>query len=185
MARPRSRRREAGSAILITLVIILALLGGGAVLVSMQLHATKSAGVVREKIGGTMCAEAGLAAARALVAANYQSWGPSLCNPPPPRGTGTCTIGAVASEPSWLAAVDHDLDDDGVADFVLTLVDNDDEAPATNNMAVDNDLQVFVVATCVKNPELPVTVSELVQFTPGGTCYPTQLGGCAGTGNNN
>src|SRR5690606_3261174 len=125
-------------------------------------------------------------AARPGVAANYGSWNAGLCNPPAPRGNGSCTIGAQASEPAFLNAVDHDLDDDGTADFVLTLVDNYDEvAPATNNMALDNDLQVFVISTCTKFSDMPVTVSELVQYTPGGTCYPTQLGGCAGTGNNN
>lgn len=167
------------------MIMIVSLLGGGAVLVSMQLHSTKSAGVVRARINGTMCAEAGLSAARALVIANYTSWSSALCNPPAPRGTGTCVIGSTAAEPAWLSAVSHDLDGDGVADFVLTLVDNDDEAPATNNMAVDNDLQIYIVSTCIMNPDSPVSVSELVQFTPGGTCYPTQLGGCTGTGNNN
>ena len=117
-----------------------------------------------------MCAEAGLAAARPLVIANYKSWNDAL---------------AAGTEPSWLAALVHDLDGDGVADFTLKLVDNDDEVPATNNPAVDNDLQVYIVSTCIMNAETPTTVSELVQFTPGTTCYPTQSGGCSGAGNNN
>lgn len=167
---PRSRSRERGSAILVTLIFIVALLGGGATLVSMQLHSTKSSGVVRARISGTMCAEAGLAAARPLVIANYKSWNAALAN---------------GLEPSWLVALSHDPDGDGVADFTLKLVDNDDEAPATNNAAVDNDLQIYIVSTCIMNAETPITVSELVQFTPGSTCYQTQSGGCSGGGNNN
>jgi hypothetical protein len=188
---PRSthgrRSPEAGSAILITMLLVVSMLGGGAVLLNMQLHSSRSVAVVKQRISGQACAEAGLAAARGLVAANYSLWGPSLCNPPPPRGTGTCVIGSPTFEPVFLRspAVDHDLDNDGTADFVLTLLDNDDEvAPATNNLAVDNDLQVYIVSTCIQNPENPIRVSELVRYTPGGTCYSTQLGGCGGAGNN-
>jgi hypothetical protein len=113
-------------------------------------------------MSGLSCAEAGLAAARAQTAANYATWTPSLCNPPPPRGTGVCVIGSPAAEPAWLRTpfVDHDLDNDGVDDFVLTLVDNED----ADGMTSDSDQQVYVISTCTKYPDHQVQVSELVRY---------------------
>ncbi len=173
------RRREAGTAILVTLVLIVALLGGGAVLVGMQFQSTRAAGLVTSRAKALACAEAGVVAARSAVAANYALWSTSLCNPPAPRGTGSCVIGSAAGEPSWLqgSAIDHDIDNDGNDDFVITLVDNDDEIGA-NNLALDNDLQIWVVSTCTSNPELQVQVMELVLFTPKQPCYDPQKLGC-------
>lgn len=181
MPTSRTRRREAGTAILITMLLSIALLGGGAVLVNLQLSSTRSAAVVSSRVKALTCADAGLATARTLVAANYAQWTAGLCNPPSPRGTGSCVIGSATAEPTWLRspAVDHDLDDDGNDDFVLTLVDNDDESPS-NNLAGDNDLQVWVVSTCTRYPDTPVQVMELVRYTPAGTCYDNQKLGCTG-----
>jgi len=181
------RRAEAGTAILITMLLVLALLSGGAVLLGLQLGSTRAAGLSRVKVSALACAEAGLASVRDRIASNYAAWTMSLCNPPPPRGTGTCVIGSPASEPAFLQEplVSHDLDGDGSPDFVITLVDNDDEMPPlTNNLAADNDLQVFVVSTCIANSELTRSVAELVRYTPGGNCYSTQAGYCGGGGNN-
>lgn len=182
---PRARRREAGTAILITLLLIAAMLGGGATLLGMQLRSSRSAGLVRQKVTSQSCAEGGLAAARPLVIANYGQWTSGLCNPPSPAGTGSCVIGSAASEAAFLQspAVDHDLDNNGTSDFVLTLVDNEDET-ATNDMTKDNDLQVWVISTCTSG-DVTTSARELVRYTPGGTCYQTQLGGCGGGGNSN
>lgn len=166
------RQPQRGSAVLVTMLVISALLGGAAVLISMQLAAHRSTDVVRTGVSSAYCAEAGLASARPVVAASYAQWAGSL-------GTGV--------EPTWLAsAFSHDLDGDGQADFVITLKDNDDElAPATNDLARDNDLRVFIVSRCIKYSEIPKEVEELVQYTGGGTCYQSQQGGCAGNGNSN
>lgn len=170
---------------LITLLLTSALLAGGAVMLGMQLKSTRSAGLVKQKITSEQCAEAGLIAGRSAVASNYGSWTGSLCNQAPPLGTGSCVIGSAASEPAWLNAsvVDHDLDDNGTSDFVLTLIDNNDEvAPTANDPAVDNDLQVWVISTCTSG-DITTQVRELVKYTPGNTCYQAQLGGCGGGGN--
>lgn len=153
---------------LVTMILSAALMAGAAALVSVQLHATRSSGLTRSSISSVHCAEAGLAAARASVAANYAQWNASL---------------GQSTEPSWLAGIDHDLDGDGVADFAIKLRDNDDETPA--DLTHDNDLSVFVVSTCTKYPDTPTEISELVRFNGGGNCYQAQLGGCGGNANAN
>jgi len=144
------------------MIIITALLGGGAVLLSLQLQSSKSAGVVKSKVTGLTCAESGLAIVRTTVAANYANWTAALCNPPPPRGTGSCVIGSPASEPPWLSMLSHDIDGDGTPDFVITLIDNDDEVPS--NMAVNSDQDVTIVSTCVMQPDSPTRVLETVHY---------------------
>lgn len=182
---PPLRRAQRGSALLITLLLIVAMLAGGATFLSIQLRSSRASGLVKDRISSQSCAEAGLAAARTQVANNYGQWTSSLCNPPAPTGTGTCAIGSATAEPVWLRSpvVDHDLDDNGTSDFVLTLVDNDDEpAPMINDPTHDNDLQVWVISTCTIG-DITAVVRELVKYTPAGTCYQTQLGGCGGAGN--
>lgn len=168
----RRRNSERGSAMLVTLMLVAALLGGATVLISTQLASTRGADIARTSMLASYCAEAGLAAARPVVTSNYAQWTGAL-------GTGT--------EPTWLAsAINHDLDGDGVADFVITLKDNDDEAPPlAADAAHDNDLRIFVVSRCVKYGEVPKEVEELVQYSGGGTCYQSQEGGCASNGNSN
>jgi len=153
---------------LVTMIITAALLSGAAALASLQLASTRSAGVTREKISALHCAEAGLATARATVAANYAAWNAAL---------------GQSTEPSWLASLDHDLDGDGSADFTLTLRDNFDETP--ENAQQDNDLSVYVVSTCAKYPDAHTEVVELVRYNGGGGCYDAQLGGCGGNANAN
>jgi len=156
---------------LVTMIVVTALLGGAAVITSMQITATRSAELTRAGLSSLYCAEAGLVLARVAVASNYAGWNAAL---------------GAAAEPSWLAGIDHDLDNDGIADFVVTLRDNDDEAsPLANDLARDNDLTVFLVSTCVKYPDVPIAVTELVRYNGGGGCYQSQLGGCGGNANQN
>jgi hypothetical protein len=85
-----------------------------------------------------------------------------------------------------LSGINHDIDGDGVADFTITLKDNDDELPPlANDTTRDNDLKVYVVSTCTKYPDTPKQVIELVQYNGGGNCYQSQQGGCGGNGNSN
>ena len=153
---------------LVTMILMAALLSGAAALVTLQLGATRSAGIVREKISSLHCAEAGLVTARATVAASYGQWNAAL---------------ALGTQPSWLASLDRDVDDDGSPDFTLTLRDNFDEMP--ENAQQDNDLSVFIVSRCIKYGDAPTEVAELVRFNGGGSCYDAQLGGCGGNANAN
>lgn len=174
-SRPRRRSPQRGSAMLVTLIIIGALLAGAAVLVSLQLAGNRSTDLTRSGMSALYCAEAGLAAARPVVATSYGAWATSLA----------ASSGGDFTEPAWISAViDHDLDlpADGVSDFEIYIIDNDDE-PAANNRAADTDLSVYIVSQCIKYPDTPVELRELVIYNGGTQCYPWQAGGCTGVGN--
>ncbi len=192
MTKPRLRRRnrQRGSAMLVTLIIIVSLLAGAAVVVSMQLGSTRATDLTKSGMTANYCAEAGLAAAAPLVAANYPLWNASLCTLRPTFVAGvpanSCGTSATPNdvEPPWIKNfINHDLDGDGVDDFYVYLMDNDDEVPS--NPAVDQDLKVFIVSHCVAFPDTPKEVMELVQYSGAGTCYQGQLGGCGGNNNAN
>jgi len=153
---------------LVTMIVIAALLSGAAVLTSLQMASTRSMSLTKSKSSALYCAEAGLATARATVAASYPLWNEAL---------------AGEGEPSWLLAIDHDLDGDSVDDFEIRLRDNADEA--ADDPTRDNDLTVFIVSTCTNHPETPVQVTELVRYNGGGNCYRSQYGGCGGNANEN
>ena len=156
---------------LITLILMAAILAGAAVLVSMQLGANRATEVTRTGISALYCAEAGLTATRTTIAANKDTWGDYL-------GQGT--------EPTWLAAIDHDLDGDGADDFVITLEDDTDELPPDPDAPlVDTNDRVFVVSRCIKYADFPREVRELVGNQTTSNCYNSQRGGCAGNGNMN
>jgi hypothetical protein len=163
---------------LVTLILISALLAGAAVLAAMQMSSTRSSDVTRTGMSATYCAEAGLAQARAVIAAQYTSWGSWLCS---------ATSASACTEPASLytAIGSHDLDGVTGDDFMVYLRDNDDELSGSNNLGSDNDLRVFIVSRCIKYPENIKEVEELVQYSGGGTCYQSQQGGCWGNGNSN
>lgn len=173
-SRPR-RATQRGSAMLVTLIIIASLLAGAAVLVSLQLNSDRSTDLTRSGMSALYCAESGLSAARSVVGQNYGLWNDTL-------------LAGGTTEPSWLynGIGSHDLDGDGVDDFAVYIKDNDDEqSPLSNNLTHDNDLQVFVVSTCLKYPDTPKAVTELILYNGGTGCYPWQIGGCGGDGNGN
>lgn len=182
------RREERGSAMLVTLVIIAALLGGAAVMVSLQLASGRSSDLTRSGMSALYCAEAGLAAARPIVMSSYGQWNAALLASAPatntPAGAGSTV------EPTWLATGigSHDLDGDLIADFVVYLVDNDDEqTPLANDLSKDNDLQVFIVSTCIRprDQDTPRQLRELLLFNGGTAQYEWQAGGGGGDGNMN
>jgi len=152
----------------ITMIIITALLAGAAVLTQMQVRSSRGAQLTRSGHAALYCAESGLTAAREVVTANHAQWNAAL---------------SMTTEPAWLAGIVHDIDGDTTADFMITLRDNDDETP--NDRTRDNDLTVYVVSRCIKDPEQPTEVSELVRFNGAGNCYQSQLGGCGGNNNAN
>ena len=176
------RSSQRGSAMLVTMVLISAILAGAAVLISLQMGANRNTEVTRTGITALYCAEAGLAATRATVAANSDVWAGNI-------GTQV--------EPTFLAAVDHDIDNDGTADFYVTLEDDDDDIPAgsaSNNTTYDWNNKIFIVSRCgtvvsgafvSKYADFPREVRELVSLTTSFNCYNAQRGGCAGNGNFN
>lgn len=187
-----TRQRERGSAMLVTLIVIAALLAGASVLVSMQLASTRGGGMDRTGMSALYCAEAGLEAALPVVQANYSApgsptgWGQALAaSAPAPYGAGILT------EPPWLYSginganpYGHDLDGDHVDDFSVYLKDNsNDDAPSADDPATDEDLRIFIVSTCTKYPDQPVQVQELIKYDNAtGHSYTHQLGGAYGQG---
>jgi hypothetical protein len=170
--------RERGSAMLVTLILVSSLLAGAALLSSLQISSTRSTSVVRSRMAAMYCAEAGLNAAYSAAAKNYSLWNTALCSP-------SC---AAPAQPTWLGSgvFSHDLDGDGVDDFSITLRDDDDEvAPTTNDPTKDINYKVYLVSTCLKYPETPVQVMELVKYAPTAQCYQSQEGGCNSRGNMN
>lgn len=174
-----SRNSERGSAMLITMILVAAILAGAAVLVSLQLGSNRSTEVTRTGISSLYCAEAGLAATRATIAAQQTDWGTYL-GVKDPDGTGT--------EPAWLSTISHDLDNppDNVADFKVWLEDDNDEIPAGGTADIptaDKNGRVFIVSRCLKYPDLPREIRELISYQQQSNCYNSQRGGCGANGN--
>ena len=170
------RTSQRGSAMLITMIVVSSLLAGAAALVGIETSSLKGTSIQRGGIESLYCAEAGLALARNVVAANYTQWAATLATSPS------------TAEPAWLSAGigSHDLDGDGVADFTVYIKDDDDELPPlANDLTRDNNLRVFVVARCLSHSETPRELQQLIEVTGGGSCYKTQFGGCRNDGNTN
>ena len=164
------RNGERGSAMLVAMILMAALLAGAAVLVSLQLSSNRGTEMTRAGISALYCAEAGLTASRSTIAVNQSDWATYL-------GTG--------NEPAWLATVEHDLDGDNVDDFRITLVDNFDEQSGSDAPAADTDGKIYIVSRCIKYPDTPREVRELITFTEVTHCYNAQRGGCGANGNMN
>jgi hypothetical protein len=165
---------------LITMIIIAALLGGAAVLASMQVSSDRSADLTRTGLASLYCAEAGLIAARPYIGGNYGEWNDALAD--------NCADGECRTvvQPDWLntSVFDHSIDGDTTADFIVSIRDNDDETGAQDG-AVDIDDQVFIVSRCIKFPDTPKQVEELIRYTPAMNPYANQEGGVNSRGNDN
>jgi hypothetical protein len=175
------RNSQRGSAMLVTMIVISSLLAGAAVLVSMQLASNRSSDLTRTGLEATYCAEAGLDAARSVVAANFSNWAAALA---------TCGSGPYpCAEPPWLQSAlgTQNLSGGTGSDYWIYIKDNDDELPPLpNNPQIDNDLRVFVVSRCIKYADTVKEVEELIQYSGGGQDYRSQQGlGRYGGGNNN
>lgn len=145
---------------MVVLVVLGVLLAAAATLTQLEVTSTRSSGMVVNSTRALYCAEAGLAAARPIIAANVASWNASLCSPPEQP----------CPEPPWLAAaLNHDLDTPAVPtdppDFIVIITDNDDEA--VNDLDRDSDGTIQIVSTCLKYPDAPRQVTETVHLNAG------------------
>ncbi len=160
---------------IVVMVLLVALLGAGAIALSLQTSNTKSTGYVRQARSALYCAEAGLNRARSIIAANYDEW-PLVLDPD-------------LADPVWYP-IRGDLDGDGTFDYIVTMRDNDDEIPTPgapniqNDLTRDNDNQVFAESQCLMNPEMPRRVLELLAYSGGGNNY-TGMDGQGALGSNN
>jgi len=148
------RCAERGSAMVVVMIILVALLGAGAVALRLQTADTRSSGLVREARDSLYCAEAGLSQAKLLIAA----WGQAG---------------------QWNTLLTTDQADDPVGypvvgdGFEVVVVDNDD---GDADLEADADQRVFIVSTCTRNNNSPRTVRELVQFEGVFNTYENQSG---------
>jgi hypothetical protein len=173
-----TRRKEHGGAMMVTLIIILVLLAGASMLVSIEVNSTRSTGITRTGMTAMYCAEAGLTAARQVVANNQLEWAGAS---PTPGSICTNPDHTACAEPGWLqSSFVHDLDGDTDIDVKVVLVDNDDEFPVPD-ATKDSDRRIFIVAQCLTFPEATRAISELVEASGGESCA-DQEGDCGGTG---
>jgi hypothetical protein len=181
-----TRNGQRGAAMMVTLIIVASLLAGAAVLVAMQLGTNRSTDLTRSGMTAEYCAEAGAERAMPILATTAGFWSAGLCGAGP-GSESNCLPTSPAGEVAMLAppAINHDLDGDGVPDFVLYLRDDDDEIPGPQNYGLDVDQRVYIVSTCIKFPDTPRQVKELVQFDGGNGSNCGMLGGCNGRNNNN
>jgi Tfp pilus assembly protein PilV len=173
------RDPQRGSAMLTAMILMSALLAGAAALVHVQMTSTRSAEMTRSGISAQYCAEAGLVAARQTIAANPGQWAAALA-------ASAAAAPAPPAEPAFLASIVHDIDGDGVSDFIVYMRDNNDELPPNaDDQAHDNDLRVYLVSRCTKYPDTPREVVELVEQGAAGHAYRAQEGGWNNNGNDN
>ena len=160
------RSKERGGVTLVLILVLLVLAGlVGALAVRGSTSDLTMAGSQRQARTGFYCAEAGLNAARAQVAAIYPSWNSILAG----------TVPAGVTYP-----IVGDIDGDGVNDWSVTIRDNVDENP-TNNPSVDSDLTVIMISQCTNasfsKGAAQKTVEQLVTYTGNlGTDYRYQAG---------
>jgi hypothetical protein len=173
MTRRAPQRGERGSVMIVVITMITALMLGAGVALYLQIADTRGAGLIRTSRASLYCAEAGLAASRPVIGANYTLW-PDMLDTDD------------TNDPIWYPMT-GDIDGDGVDDYEVEIVDNDDEfLPDTLDPNTDNDLKIFVVSRCTKYPDTPREVLELVIYSGGGSVYRNQSGqGSGNTGNAN
>ena len=164
---------ERGSVMIIVVTMITALMLGAGVALYLQIADTRGAGLIRASRASLFCAEAGLAASRPTIGANYTLWGDMLDTD-------------ASNDPGWYP-MKGDIDGDGADDYEVVIRDNDDEfLPEVLDPYRDNDLKIFVISRCTKYPDTPREVLELVIYSGGGSVYRNQSGqGSGNTGNAN
>jgi hypothetical protein len=168
------RRGERGSTMVVVMMILLALLAAGAGVIYLQVSSTRATGLIRQSRDALFCAEAGLARTRNKIGASYALWDDMLDTDPSNDPGGYPYTG--------------DIDGDDEDDWEVTIKDNDDENPATlpNDLTKNNDLKIFVVSKCIKYPDTPREIMELVTYTGAGNVYRDQnRQGSGGTDNAN
>lgn len=171
----RRRDRERGSAMLVTLILIAALLAGIAVLASLQLTSTKGTETTRVGLMSLHCAESGLAASHAEIGINRALVLAHIAANPYPGGAWT-------TNPTFITTMQRDIDGDGVVDLDIYIIDNDD---GDGNTGADLDNRVWLISRCTKYPDAPKEVRELVEFGNMATVYDWQEGGAFGNNNKN
>jgi len=164
------RNSESGAAMVLVLTVMAALLAAGSVALLLQVNASKSSNLVASSKRALFCAEAGLQASRTFIVANKSSW--------------TLMLDTDAGNDPVGYPVTGDFDGDGDDDWRVTIRDDDDDVG--DDPTVDENDRVFIVSECIKYPEFPVMLAELIELAQSsGKCTNRlQKGGCASKGGN-
>jgi hypothetical protein len=165
-----SHSQESGFVIVLVMTILAALLVAGAIALSLQLGATRQAGLVKSSRSALYCAEAGLQFARDVLIDNRASW--------------SLILDADASnDPVWYP-ITGEIDEpaDGALDYQVTVRDDGDDT----NLAADSNDTIIVVSRCTKYADAPAEVMEVISMTGSSHAYRAQAGqGPGNTGNAN
>lgn len=173
--RARSSNPESGMAMVVVVTILAALLAGGAVALVLQVGNTKQAGLVKSQRAAMYCAEAGLVAARGALSATPSLWNALLDADPD-------------NNPSWYphgVGVTGDIDQppDGDVDYQVVVRDDDD---GDGDPESDANARIYVISRCIKYPNTPAEIVELIDMSGAGHTYRNQAGqGPGNTGNAN
>ena len=176
-----TRANQRGSAMLVTMIIIAALLAGAAVLASMQVNSNKATELTRDGLSSLYCAEHGLTAGKQAVLDAYGTWNTALA--------ANCADSDCPSlvEPTFTGTgvFSHDIDGGTASvDFRVFIRDDDDDT-GTQDYTTDTNDTIFIVARCIKYPDTPKQVEMLIKYTPGMPPYENQEGGANSRGNAN
>ena len=176
-----TRKRQRGSAMLVTMIIVAALLAGAAVLASMQVNSNKATELTRDGLASLYCAEHGLTIGKQAVLDAYGTWNTALA--------ANCADSDCTSlvEPTFTGSgvFSHDIDGGAASvDFRVFIRDDDDDS-TTQDYTTDSNDTIFIVSRCIKYPDNPKQVEMLIKYTPGMPPYCAQEGGCNSRGNAN
>lgn len=171
MARGAPKQSERGAALVVVAILLVALLGLGAVFLRLQTADTRSTGIVRDRREALFCAEAGLAHARRVVGL----WGAT--------GLWDNVLSETTDDDPPNYPIEGDLDGDGLADYRVVVADNGE---GDGDPTRDTDLRLFLVSSCIRPRATPETVKELVVFEGSPNAYRWQgSAGAWGTNNRN
>lgn len=157
----RSREDQRGSAIIVSMGIVILVLLTVLALISFSGLSRSRATAMLRSMNRLTCAQDGLELARAYYGRNFPSWNnylsqPSIYNPVATAWNTTPAVPTSAALQTSNPELFADLDGDGVNDVYIYIRDNADELPpAVNNPARDNDQNVIAGALCISKTLTP------------------------------
>ncbi|HEY3358333.1 MAG TPA: pilus assembly PilX N-terminal domain-containing protein [Polyangia bacterium] len=174
---PRQRRGEAGSTLVLVLVISAILLVVAAVVIRGATSDVGTAGYDRSGKAAFLCAESGIRVGMTQLANDSTTYTATL-------RCGTTDGGAGCGACSGSLACPLHVTNDGGAYVDVWLTDNVDDSP--NDPRTDADQQVYINARCTQTGLPPRQLQILFSSGGGGQYYRNQAGqGSTNAGNQN
>lgn len=139
--------------LVLVVTLLAAMLAGGAVVLGLASGNTKGATLAKKTREALYCAEAGLAAARDFVINNQDDWEAVLDGNPdnnPAWYPNDATLGE---------GIHGSYDWDSVNDYTATMEDDGD---GDGDPTKDANQTVIIKSTCLKFPDAPAQVMEVI-----------------------